>query len=59
MNTCLIAIDGVIRKLIGAAPITAGMRLYHSLASTGQVVLLGDTTATGPDSTALLRARGP
>jgi hypothetical protein len=42
MKTCLIAIDGVVRKLMGGAPIAEGIRLYRSLATTGQVVLLLD-----------------
>lgn len=48
MSTALIAIDGVMRKLVGGAPIPEGMRLYHSLASTGRVVLLADTGPSGP-----------
>lgn len=41
MNTALIAIDGVLRKTMGGAPIPEGRRLYVSLANTGRVVLLG------------------
>lgn len=42
MTTAAIAIDGVMRKLVTSAPIPEGMRLYHSLARTGAVVLLAD-----------------
>lgn len=42
MKTCLIAIDGVLRKLMGGSPIAEGIRLYRSLATTGQIVLLLD-----------------
>lgn len=38
--TSLIAIDGVLRKLVGGAPIIEGMRLYRSFALTGRVVLM-------------------
>lgn len=44
MSTCALTIDGVLRKLVTAAPIPEGMRLYHSLAHTGKVVLLADET---------------
>jgi len=40
MSHALIAVDGVLRKLVGGAPIPEGIRLYRSLRSTGQVILL-------------------
>ena len=48
MSHALIAVDGVLRKLVGGAPIVEGIRLYRSLAATGHVILLGqdDTPQT-------------
>lgn len=48
MSHALIAIDGVMRKLVGGAPIPEGIRLYLSLAATGHVILLSsdDTPQT-------------
>lgn len=40
MKTALVAIDGVLRKLMGGTPIPEGIRLYQALCATGQVVLL-------------------
>lgn len=39
-------IDGVLRKLVGGAPIPEGVRLYRSLRSTGRVVLIGNPGST-------------
>jgi hypothetical protein len=47
MKTALILIEGVLRKAMGGQPIPEGVRLYSSLAVTGQVVLL--STATRQD----------
>lgn len=45
MSMSLIAIDSVLRKLVGGGPVPEGLRLYDSLASTGQVILLADGQA--------------
>ncbi len=42
MKTALVAIEGVLRKTMGGSPVPEGIRLYRSLAATGQVVLLLD-----------------
>lgn len=42
MKTALIPIAGVLRKTMGGARITEGIRLYRSLLATGQVILLLD-----------------
>ena len=42
MSHTLIVLDGVMRKLVGGAPIPEGLRLYLSLAATGQIILLSD-----------------
>ena len=47
MSVALIVIDGVLRKLMGGAPIPEGIRLYRSLAQTGQVVLLSNSDDPG------------
>lgn len=47
MSFALIVIDGVLRKLMGGAPIAEGIRLYRSLASTGQVILLSNSDDPG------------
>jgi hypothetical protein len=39
VKTTLIPVDGVLRKLVAAAPIPEGIRLYQSLAKTGSVIL--------------------
>lgn len=48
MSTSVVVIDGVLRKLVGGAPIPEGVRLFRSLLSTGRVVLLGDVEPGGP-----------
>ncbi len=40
MSVALIAVEGVLRKLMGGLPIPEGLRLYSSLASTGQIILM-------------------
>jgi hypothetical protein len=42
VKTAVITLDGVLRKLMGSAPIPEGCRLYHALAATGSVVVLDD-----------------
>jgi hypothetical protein len=39
VKTSLIPVDGVLRKLMAAAPIPEGIRLYQSLSKTGSVIL--------------------
>jgi hypothetical protein len=41
MNTSLIFIDGVLRKMTGGTLIPEGRRLYVSLSNTGRIVLAG------------------
>ena len=45
MKISAIAVDGVLRKLVGGSPIPEGIRLYRSLVSTGRVVFLTDGSA--------------
>ena len=42
MNVALIAIEGVLRKMVGGQPIPEGRRLYVSLANTGRIILVED-----------------
>ena len=56
MKTALIAIEGVLRKIVGGQPIPEGRRLYVSLANTGRIVLLG--TIEGPDEDEWLELNG-
>jgi len=45
VKVSLLVIDGVLRKHMGGPPVPEGIRLYKSLASTGQVVLIADGQA--------------
>jgi len=42
MSACAITVDGVLRKVVGYAPIPLGIQLYNALATQFQVVLLSD-----------------
>lgn len=42
-NTAVITLEGVIQKNVSYAPIPIGLSLYHSLASTFNVVLVSDS----------------
>lgn len=41
-SACVIIIDGVLRKIVSAAPIPAGLQIYHGLAETFQILLISD-----------------
>jgi hypothetical protein len=50
MASVAITVDGVLRKMVGGAPIPVGLELYHALATTFRVVLLSNELA---DSTGM------
>lgn len=49
MSFALIAVDGVLRKLVGSSPIPEGIRLYRSLVATGHVILMSAASGTDRD----------